>query len=182
MGPGRPACRCSPVELPELKRSFPLLALVAVAACDGPGDAPEAVFCVVPTVMPQLVSGGTGTPSALVEVDLGEVLTGPDPVMLTSVHLRRPSGGAPLRFVEAAQLSVPGGMGPAGSLLAAGGIADDDERVVLFPVLDTEVDVRALASGGRLPLQLEVVGTSPPVGASLLVQVCVKKITPRGRL
>ena len=170
------------MEPPRLKPSFPLLALVAVAACDGLGAAPEGGFCVVSTLMPRLVSGGAGIASALVEVDLGDMVTGRDPVMLTSVHLRRASGGAPLQFVEAAQVSVHGGVGQGASLLAAGGTADDDGTVVLFPTLDTDMDLRALSSDGRLPLQLDLAGTLPLGGASLAVQVCVKKITPHGRL
>lgn len=166
-----------------MKRSVPpLFALLVVAGCDGLGGAPASgVFCVVPVVMPRLMADGERTASALVEVDLGELATGPDPVLLTSVHLRPSSVGGALHRIEAAQVSVSRGAGPR-SLLAAGGGAEDDGSVLLFPALETEVDLRALSSDGHLPLHLELAGQVPDGLSPLELQVCVTKVTPHGRL
>ena len=118
-------------------------------------DAP----CVRPTVAPTLVAGGSGMPQAFLEVDLGELATGRDPVVLTSVHLRTGPQGAPSE-VRAVRLAASGD--------------------VLWPSPE-DVDLRALADRGRLSLALDL--AAPPARAGeATADVCVRKFTPRGML
>jgi hypothetical protein len=163
-----------------VKRSLLLLlGLLSVAGCDGvsmgAADADGGVPCLQPTVLPEAATGGGAMVRASVEVDLGEVSTGPDPVVLSSVHLRS-GGGAPLGPVQTARLSG----GTEGLEVAVGGpFAAEGQGLALSPAAG--VDLRALASGGRVTLQLELTGGLPAGPSPLTLELCVTKMTPHGR-
>jgi hypothetical protein len=164
------------------RSSLLLLALLCIAGCDGVStdavDADGGIPCLQPTVMPQLAASAGAAAGASVEVDLGEVATGPDPVVLSSVHLRSSTGEA-LGLVETARLSaVSGGAAP---LLAVAGQPESEGRVLsLSPA--AEVDLRGLASDGRVTLQLELTGSFAAGLSPMTLELCVTKVTPHGRL
>jgi hypothetical protein len=171
---------------PPVKRTFSLIALFAVAACGGsmmPANAmaPDGGSpCLQPTVMPLVSSPGESAASGLVEVDLGEVAAGLDPVVLASVHIRPTSGPESLSFVEGARLSVQVEPGGAGAVLAAGGVASDDGLFLSLPT--GGLDLRALSHSGWLPIRLELLG-KPPLGPlSVTLDVCVHKPIQHGIL
>jgi len=135
--------------------------VVALAGCDGSSAATASFPCIIPTVMPTLVSGGTGATSVLLEVDLGELATGRDPVVLTSVHLRADGSAGASGAVRSVRLA-------------------DSRDAVLWPS-PSDVDLRAVADRGHLSLVLEL--AAPPPGVSpLAAEICVTRITPRGML
>lgn len=137
------------------------LTVVALAGCGSSSSEMAAFPCIIPTVMPTLVSGGPGAASALLEVDLGELATGRDPVVLTSVHLRADGGDGSTAEVRSVRLA-------------------DSRDAVLWPA-PADVDLRALAEHGHLGLVLEL--AAPPPGSSpLAAEICVTRITPRGML
>ncbi len=155
-----------------MQRTLSLIALLAVAACGGSTLPPNATApdggssCLQPTVMPLLSPPG-GVTSGLVDVDLG----GGDSVVLTSVHIRPSAGGASLAFVEGARLSVPAEAGGTGALLASGGSLSDDGLELFLP--PGALDLRALASGQRLAIRLELAGSLPQGPLSVTLEVCV---------
>jgi hypothetical protein len=167
-------------------RTLLLSLLLVVVGCDGTtGDelGPDGGNpCLVPTVAPLASPGGDGSASALLDVDLGELASGPDPVELASVHiLPVPGGESLLGIVEAVELSVQPSSGRSVRLLAARGPAGDDTPVLSL-LGDGPLDLRRLAPGGRLPLRLEITGKLPQGPWSVTVEVCVTTVTPRGRL
>jgi hypothetical protein len=175
-----------PLPGPPVKRTFSLISLFAVAACGGSVMPANAVApdggspCLQPTVMPLVSLPGESVASGLVEVDLGEVAAGLDPVVLASVHIRPTSGPESLSFVEGARLSVQLEPGGAGAPLAAGGVASDDGLFLALPT--GGLDLQALSRGGWVPLRLELFG-KPPLGPlSVTLDVCVHKPIQHGIL
>jgi hypothetical protein len=161
-----------------VKRTLSILALFALAACGGAGPASSlpsdgGAACLVPTVAALLSPQGESAASASVDVDLGEVAAGPDPVVLASVHIRPASGPASLDFVEGARLSVTTGPGGVATVLAGGGALSEDGLLLSLP--PAEVDLRAFSSGGTLPVRLELSGPLPAGPASVTLDVCVSK-------
>jgi hypothetical protein len=160
-----------------LKRLLSVVALLAVTACGGvlESSALAAVdggaSCLTPTVMPVVTPPGGTASSGLVEVDLGEVTAGLDPVVLDSVRLRPASGLVSLASVEGAWLSVPGEPGAAGVLLAGAPRAVDVGLVLTPARLGT--DLRPFASGGRLLLRLQMKGEFPDGAKSVTLEVCL---------
>ncbi len=136
--------------------------------------------CLQPTVMPLVSPPGESVASGLVDVDLGEVAAGPDPVVLASVHVRPTSGFASLGFVEGVRLSVPLDAAGAGALLAAGAVGADDGFWLSLP--PGGADLRSLSSGGWLPVRLELLGKPPGGPLSVTLEVCVHKTLHYGIL
>jgi len=113
-----------------------------------------------------------GAVGALFQLDLGEVAPGLDPVVLASVHV------GPVRgVIEGARLSVPGESGTEDLVLAAG--TASPEGLALVPAR-AAVDLRALASGGPLPLRLELAGAAFAGPQSVTLDVCVTRLVPHG--
>jgi hypothetical protein len=164
--------------LDSVKPTPSLLALLAVAACGGVGSANTLApdggsTCLVPTVMALLSPQAGGVASAWVDVDLGEVAAGLDPVALTSVHIRPTSGADSLDFVEGARLSVMTGAGGVATVLAGGGALSDDGLPLSLP--PEGVDLRAFSSGGRLLVRLELAGPLLARPPSVTLDVCVTR-------
>jgi hypothetical protein len=164
-----------------VKPTFPLIALLATAACGGVVSSSSAravdggAACVQPTVMPLVVSPGRGGATGFLEVDLGDVAPGLGPVVLASVRLRPSVGLASLDFVEGARLFVKdSALGP-GALLAAGGSRQADGLSMTLP---PAVDLRALAPGGVLAVSLELEGMPPESAVSVTLDVCVHPQNP----
>jgi hypothetical protein len=158
-----------------VKPTFPLIALLATAACGGTVSsgalAPDGgASCLQPTVMPLLVAPGQPGLSGFLEVALGDVAPGLDPVVLASVRLRA-APGLSLSFVDGALLSVRDASGGPSAVLAAGGTRDEDGLSMALP---SEAELHALAPGGVLPISLELEGTPPAAATSVTLDVCVR--------
>jgi hypothetical protein len=168
-----------------VKPTFPLIALLATAACGGVVSSSSAravdggTACVQPTVMPLVVSPGQPGATGFVEVDLGDVAPGLDPVVLASVRLRPPEGLASLDFVEGGRLFVKDAALGQGALLAAGGSREADG---LSMALAPATDLRAAAPGGVLAVRLELEGSPPDSAVSVTLDVCVHPQNPHEAL
>jgi hypothetical protein len=162
-----------------MKRTLSILALLAVAACGGSVSSMAGVaadggtVCLQPTVVGFAAPEGAGPASAAVDVDLGEVAVGLDPVELASVRVRPASGPESLDFVEGARLSVSGSAGSAGIFLAGGGFISAEGLLLSLP--ETALDLKTVSTGATLPVRLELAGRIPAGPLSLTLEVCVNK-------